>query len=37
MAGETASTLDARYSMEVDYDNVERLCEEQRLIFLIEE
>ena len=27
MAGETASALDARYGVEVDYESVERLCE----------
>lgn len=33
MAGETASALDARYGLEVDYDSVERLCEEHGLGF----
>ena len=37
MAGETAATMDARYGIEVDYDSVERLCEEHGLIFPIEE
>ena len=33
MAGETASALDARYGLEVDYESVERLCEEHELDF----
>jgi mannose-6-phosphate isomerase-like protein (cupin superfamily) len=33
MTGETASALDARYGLEVDYDSVERLCEEHGLAF----
>ena len=37
MAGETAAAMDARYGIEVDYDSVERLCEEHGLIFPIEE
>ena len=39
MAGETASALDldARYGVEVDYDSVERLCEEHSLVFPVEE
>jgi mannose-6-phosphate isomerase-like protein (cupin superfamily) len=39
MAAETASALDldARYGMEVDYDSVERLCEEHSLVFPVEE
>jgi hypothetical protein len=31
------SDLDARYGMEVDYDSVERLCEEHSLVFPVEE
>jgi len=37
MAGETASALDARYGLEVDYECVERLCEEHELAFPVEE
>src|SRR5688500_14111524 len=37
MAGETASALDARYGLEVDYESVERLCEEHGLDFPVEE
>ena len=37
MAGETASALDARYGLEVDYESVERLCEEHELDFPVEE
>ena len=37
MAGETASALDARYGVEVDYESVERLCEEHELDFPVEE
>ncbi len=37
MAGEAASALDARYGMEVDYESVERLCEEHGLDFPVEE
>ena len=37
MAGETAAAMDARYGIEVDYDSVERLCEEHGLIFPVEE
>jgi mannose-6-phosphate isomerase-like protein (cupin superfamily) len=37
MAGEAASALDARYGMEVDYESVERLCEEHELDFPVEE
>ena len=37
MTGEAALALDARYSMEVDYESVERLCEEHELDFPIEE
>jgi mannose-6-phosphate isomerase-like protein (cupin superfamily) len=33
MAGETALALDARYAVEVDYESVERLCEEHGLTF----
>ena len=33
MAGETASALGARYALEVDYESVERLCEEHGLTF----
>ena len=33
MAGESASALDARYGIEVDYSSVSRLCEEQGLAF----
>ena len=33
MAGETASALDAQYAIEVDYNSVERLCEEHGLAF----
>ena len=36
MAGETASALDVRYGLEVDYDSVEHLCEEHRLAFTVE-
>ncbi len=38
MAGETtaALNLDARYGMEVQYDSVERLCEEHGLVFPVE-
>lgn len=35
--GETASALDARYGLEVDYESVERLCEEHELDFPVEE
>jgi hypothetical protein len=37
MSGETAAAMDARYGIEVDYDSVERLCEEHGLIFPVEE
>ena len=37
MTGETASALDARYGLEVDYESVERLCEEHELDFPVEE
>jgi mannose-6-phosphate isomerase-like protein (cupin superfamily) len=37
MAGETASLLDARYGLEVDYESVERLCEEHELDFPVEQ
>jgi oxalate decarboxylase/phosphoglucose isomerase-like protein (cupin superfamily) len=37
MAGETASALDARYGVEVNYESVERLCEEHELDFPVEE
>jgi hypothetical protein len=37
MVGETASALDARYGLEVDYESVERLCEEHELDFPVEE
>ena len=37
MAGETASALDARYGLEVDYESMERLCEEHGLDFPVEE
>ena len=37
MSGETASALDARYSIEADYDSIERLCEEYGLTFPTEE
>ena len=37
MAGEAVLALDARYGMEVDYESVERLCEEHELDFPIEE
>src|SRR5215210_8136381 len=37
MAGETALALDARYGVEVDYESVERLCEEHELDFPVEE
>lgn len=37
MTGETAAALDARYGMEVDYESVERLCEEHGLVFPMEE
>lgn len=37
MAGETASALDARYGLEVDYDSVGPLCEEHGLGFPVEE
>ena len=37
MAGEGASTLDARYGIEADYDSIERLCEEHGLTFPTEE
>ena len=37
MTGETASALDARYGIEVDYESVERLCEEHELDFPVEE
>lgn len=33
MSGDAAPALDARYGMEVDYDSVERLCEEHGLAF----
>lgn len=33
MAGETASALDDRYGLEVDYDSVGRFCEEHGLSF----
>ena len=36
MAGETASALDARYGLEVDYESVARLCEEHELDFPVE-
>jgi len=36
MTGETAAALDARYGMEVDYDSVERLCEDHGLAFPME-
>ncbi|MGH3090397.1 MAG: cupin domain-containing protein [Rubrobacteraceae bacterium] len=32
-AGEPAPSLDARYGIEIDYDSVERLCEEHGLTF----
>ena len=35
--GEAASALDARYGLEVDYESVERLCEEHELDFPVEE
>jgi quercetin dioxygenase-like cupin family protein len=31
--GDAAPDLDARYSLEVDYDSIERLCEEYGLMF----
>ncbi len=37
MTGETAAALDAKYSMEVDYESAERLCEEHSLAFPMEE
>ena len=37
MAGETALALDARYGVEVDYESVERLCEEHELDFPVDE
>ncbi len=37
MTGETAAALDAKYGIEVDYDSVERLCEEHGLAFPMEE
>jgi mannose-6-phosphate isomerase-like protein (cupin superfamily) len=37
IAGETASALDARYGLEVDYESVERLCEVHELDFPVEE
>jgi quercetin dioxygenase-like cupin family protein len=37
MVGETASLLDARYGLEVDYESVERLCEEHELDFPVEQ
>jgi gentisate 1,2-dioxygenase len=37
MVGETASALDARYGLEVDYESVERLCEEHGLDFPVEQ
>ena len=37
MAGETATALDARYGLEVDYGSVECLCEEHGLAFPAEE
>ena len=36
MTGEAAVALDARYGMEVDYDSIERLCEEHGLDFPVE-
>ena len=33
MVGEAAAALDARYSLEVDYASVERLCAEHGLVF----
>jgi mannose-6-phosphate isomerase-like protein (cupin superfamily) len=37
MAGEAGLALDARYGLEVDYESVERLCEEHGLAFPMEE
>jgi quercetin dioxygenase-like cupin family protein len=37
MVGEAALALDARYGLEVDYESVERLCEEHELDFPVEE
>ena len=37
MTGEAAAALDARYGLEVDYESVERLCEEHDLDFPVEE
>jgi quercetin dioxygenase-like cupin family protein len=37
MAGETASALDARYGLQVDYESVERLCEKHELDFPVDE
>jgi mannose-6-phosphate isomerase-like protein (cupin superfamily) len=37
MAGESAEALDARYGLEVDYESVERLCDEHDLEFPVEE
>ena len=36
MTGEAAAALDARYGMEVDYESIERLCEEHGLDFPVE-
>ena len=33
MTGETAAALDAHYGLEVDYDSIDRLCEEYGLVF----
>ena len=33
MTGDMAAELDARYGLEVDYESIERLCEEHGLIF----
>jgi hypothetical protein len=37
MAGGMAFALDAQYGIEVDYESVERLCEERGLVFPVEE
>lgn len=33
MSGESAAALDARYGLEVDYESIERLCQEHGLLF----
>ncbi|HEX2210371.1 MAG TPA: cupin domain-containing protein [Longimicrobium sp.] len=33
MTGESAAAMDARYGLEVDYDSIERLCQEHGLSF----